>query len=208
MREPGKLLAFRKPAPTALPMSDKALLAACAIGEESALGTIYDRHHQPLFRFISRVACGPGGDVEDLVQCTFIEVWKSAGRFHGKGTVRSWIFGIGANVSRHYIRSEVRRRFAIDTLSERPQAEVRRPDERVAVAQMVDKLGDALRRLTHDQRVAFVLCDIEGVSGVEAARVVGVRQGTLWRRLHDARKRLREDLENESAANRVEPGVR
>lgn len=208
MRGPGKLLAFRRSAPTSVPMSDEALLAACAVGEESALGGLYDRHQQPLYRFISRVACGPGNDVEDLVQCTFIEVWKSAGRFHGKGTVRSWIFGIGANVSRHYIRSEVRRRFAIDSLSERPQAVVSRPDDRVAVAQMVDKLGDALRRLTHDQRVAFVLCDIEEVSGVEAARVVGVRQGTLWRRLHDARKRLREDLENESAGTRVEPGAR
>ncbi len=133
--------------------------------------------------------------MEDLVQCTFIEVWKSASRFHGKGTVRSWIFGIGANVSRHYIRSEVRRRFAMDDLSERPQRDVARPDDNVATAQMVDKLSAALERLTHDQRVAFVLCDIEDMSGVDAARAIGVRQGTLWRRLHDARKRLRNDLE-------------
>lgn len=177
------------------PLSDEALLAACAVGEQAALGTIYDRHHRPLTRFISRVACGPGSDVEDLVQCTFLEVWKSASRFHGKGTVRSWIFGIGANVSRHYIRSEVRRRFAMDDLSSRPQSDVARPDDNVARTQMVNKLGAALGRLTHDQRVAFVLCDIEEMSGVDAARVVGVRQGTLWRRLHDARKRLKNDLE-------------
>ncbi len=199
MSGPGKLLAFRRSSRPPQPMSDEALLAACAVGEEAALGLLYDRHSKPLSRFVSRVALGPGSDVEDLVQCTFIEVWKSAARFHGKGTVRSWIFGIGANVSRHYIRSEVRRRFAMDSLSERPCAKTLRPDERVETAQMVDKLSGALRRLSHDQRVAFVLCDIEDMSGVEAARTLGVRQGTLWRRLHDARKKLRADLESERA---------
>ena len=195
MRAPGKLLAFRRTETEPQPLSDEALVAACAVGEHQALGTIYDRHHRPLFRFVSRVSNGPAGDVEDLVQCTFIEVWKSAARFHGKGSVRSWIFGIGANVSRHYVRSEVRRRTAMDGLAEGPPNDAARPDDAAAATQMVDRLGAALSRLSHDQRVAFVLCDIEEMSGVEAARVLDVRQGTLWRRLHDARKRLRDELE-------------
>ena len=192
----GKLLAFRRQASRGPEeLSDEALVAACAVGESAALGTLYDRHHQPVTRFVSRLSCGPASDIEDLVQCTFIEVWKSAARFHKRSAVRSWIFGISANLSRHYLRSEVRRRTAMDGLSSRPQALVARPDETAAHSEMVDRLGQVLATLSYEQRVAFVLCDIEEMSGVEAAQSLGIRKGTLWRRLHDARKSLREALE-------------
>ena len=63
-----------------------------------------------------------------------------------------------------------------------------------AQGEMMERLSAALDALPHDLRVAFVLCDVEEVPGVEAARALGVRQGTMWRRLHDARKRLRDML--------------
>lgn len=197
MKARGKLLAFRKAAPDGetLELSDEALLAACAVGESAALGVIYDRHNTSVYRFVSRIASGPGSDVEDLVQCTFIEVWKSSGRFRQHGSARSWIFGISANLVRHYVRSEIRRRTAMDGLSERPEQSAPSLGDKVVNAETVGRLQVALAELSHEQRVAFVLCDIEEMAGVEAARVLGVRSGTLWRRLHDARKNLRAKLE-------------
>ena len=62
-------------------------------------------------------------------------------------------------------------------------------------ANLIARLEDQLGRLPEDLRVAFVMCDVEGVAGVEAARVLGLREGTLWRRLHFARKALRAALE-------------
>ena len=53
----------------------------------------------------------------------------------------------------------------------------------------------ARRALPHDQRVACGRCELEGISGVGAARTLGVREGTMWRRLHDARKALRAVLD-------------
>jgi RNA polymerase sigma-70 factor (ECF subfamily) len=179
-------------------MSDEALLAACAVGESAALGALFDRHNQPVFRFVSRISCGPASDVEDLVQCTFIEVWRSAAKFRRSGSGRSWIFGIAANLTRTYVRSEVRRRKAMDGLEQRPDAAVQTgtaPDEKAAQREMIEELGRAVGELRYDERVAFVLCDLEEMPGVEAARVLGVRKGTLWRRLHDARKKLRVQLE-------------
>ncbi|MBL4633607.1 MAG: RNA polymerase sigma factor [Kofleriaceae bacterium] len=205
----GTLLPFRRSSPakeTPIPdvaqeleLGDEALLMACVVGDEAALGALYDRHNRPVFRFVSRISAGPGSDVEDLVQCTFIEVWKSAGRFHGKGTVRSWIFGISANLARHYVRAEVRRRTAMDNFSEFPlctkQGLVLRPDDSMNQNQLMRELSQAMHELSYEQRIAFVLCDIEGMSGVDAARTLGVRKGTLWRRLHDARKTLRSKLQ-------------
>lgn len=180
-------------------LGDEALLMACVVGDEVALGVLYDRHQGPVFRFVSRISSGPGGDVEDLVQCTFIEVWKSAARYHGKGSVRSWIFGISANLARHYVRAEVRRRTAISNFSDLPLCAKVHPeirvDESICQKETLRSLAYALDELSYEQRVAFVLCDIEDMSGVDAARTLGIRKGTLWRRLHDARKSLRTKLQ-------------
>jgi RNA polymerase sigma-70 factor (ECF subfamily) len=69
------------------------------------------------------------------------------------------------------------------------------PDDDAMRRQMVDRLGAALETLSHDLREVFVLCEIEEVPGVDVARALGLREGTVWRRLHDARKALRLALE-------------
>jgi RNA polymerase sigma-70 factor (ECF subfamily) len=48
--------------------------------------------------------------------------------------------------------------------------------------------------------VVYLMCDVEEIPGVEVARTLGLREGTLWRRLHDARRALRASLEREGNA--------
>ena len=69
------------------------------------------------------------------------------------------------------------------------------PDEALQRAQALQRLAAAVEELPHDLRAAYVLCDLEELPGVEAARVLGVRAGTLWRRLHEARRALRDAIE-------------
>ncbi len=196
----GKLLALRRVSGAPSELSDAALVASCAVGEAAALGSLFDRHHLTVYRFLSRSTTTNAHDVDDLVQTTFVEVWRSAKRYRGKGAVRSWILGIAANVSRHYVRSEMRRRHAYEGYAENPkESVVIGPDCEAERRELVDQLADALAKLPHDQRVAFVLCDLEGISGVEAARAVGCRKGTMWRRLHEARKALKAALAGRSA---------
>lgn len=176
-------------------ISDEALLAACAVGESAALGALFDRHHEAVFRLVSRLLRTDPGEIDDLVQTTFLEGWRSAGRYSGNGTVRSFLFGIAANTVRHHVRSAQRRRTAIADW--RPPAESTAPDDAALRSQQVSRLGAALEELPHDLRVTYVLCDLEGVPGVEAAQLLGVRAGTLWRRLHDARRALRAAIEGD-----------
>lgn len=191
----GQIVPLRRVVGDAHEMSDEALLAACAVAEPAALGALFDRHAVCVHRFLARVAPAGRGDLDDLVQMTFVEVWKSSSRFRGTGSARSWILGIAANVARHHARGEARRSSAMRDLAEVPPPRAPRPDEQAARGQLVERLAEAVRRLPHDLRVAFVLCDVEGIPGAAAARALGVREGTMWRRLHDARKRLRSRLE-------------
>lgn len=191
-----KATTYEEPVLAARPieeLSDEALVAACATGDTAALAALFDRHHAVVFRFVSRIASACASDVEDLAQSTFLEMWRSSGRFRQTGSARSWILGIAANLVKHYVRGEIRRRTAMADLAGQPAGgRGRRPDELAAENELMQRLAAALDALPHDLRVAFVLCDVEEVPGVEAARALGVRQGTMWRRLHDARKRLRE----------------
>ncbi|MCP4677266.1 MAG: RNA polymerase sigma factor [Deltaproteobacteria bacterium] len=175
--------------------SDSVLVAACGDGDATALGTLFDRYHVAVYRFLSSMSGTDGPDLDDLVQTTFIQVGRSAHRFAGRSSLRSWIFGIGANVARHHIRSEVRRRLATNALealqvhnNDSLQASVERREQ-------IKLLAEALPRLSHKLRVVFVMCDLEGISGIEAANTLGIKQGTLWRRLHDARKKLGQAIE-------------
>jgi RNA polymerase sigma-70 factor, ECF subfamily len=190
----GKLLPLRRPVAEPEPapvISDATLLAACAIGDGAALGALFDRHHRSVERFIGRLARSSAAELADLVQTTFIEVNRGARAFKGRSTVRTWIFGIAANVVRHHVRGEVRRRALLAEVKSHASVTGGAPDETAVHRQLLRRLHDALDALPPSLRETFVLCELEDVPGVEAARALGVREGTLWWRLHEARRRLR-----------------
>ena len=196
--EGGKIIPLRRPDDRRVATSeltDEALLAACGVGDGAALGALFDRHHEAVYRLISRLLRSEPAAIDDLVQMTFMEAWRSAPNYGGRGAVKSFLFGIAANSVRHYVRGAKRRRDAHAAIPE--PANGRRPDTEAMHAQQLVRLQAALDELPHDLRVAYVMCDLEGIPGVEAARTLDVRDGTLWRRLHDARKRLRAALEGD-----------
>jgi RNA polymerase sigma-70 factor (ECF subfamily) len=172
-------------------LSDEALVAACATGDRGARGLLFERHVLAVHRFVMRLRGSDAAEVDDLVQGTFVAAFGAAARFNG-GNVRAWLFGIAANLTRGYARGEIRRKNAMRAAAEIEPAAARPidPHDRDVLA----RVPAALAALPHDQRVAFVLVDLEEQKGVDAAAALGVPEGTLWRRLHDARRALRAQL--------------
>jgi RNA polymerase sigma-70 factor (ECF subfamily) len=180
-------------------LSDEALIAACGQGDRAALGALFDRHHRAVYRFLARLSGTDERDLDDLVQATFVEVLRSAGRFKGRSAGRTWVLGVAHNVVRHHVRSEVRRKRMVAAAGELPTPDGGNPDEEVGRREQLALLGGALAELPAGLRVVFVMCDLEQVPGVEAARVLGLRPGTVWRRLHEARKALAQAIERRPA---------
>jgi RNA polymerase sigma-70 factor (ECF subfamily) len=123
--------------------------------------------------------------VDDLVQLTFLAAFDAAARFRG-GNPRAWLYGIAANQVRGYARREMRRKrvlVAVADISPRV-SEAGNPS-------LVARLPAAISDLPHDLRAALVLIDLEGERGRDAALALGVPEGTLWRRVHLARKAVR-----------------
>ncbi len=175
--------------------SDVSLLAECAAGGSEALGILYDRYARQVYAFLSAAAAARNGsDLDDLVHDTFLAAFGAARRFSGRSSVKTWLFGIAVNVSRNYIRREMRRRKALDHY-QAVDASTTRPDEQAQSAQQLSQVTKAIAELPEKLRLAYVTCVLGGIPGKDAARMLRVRKGTLWRRVHEAREQLREATE-------------
>jgi RNA polymerase sigma-70 factor (ECF subfamily) len=190
-----KLFSLSRPATNLASLSDEALLAATATGDLAALDALFERFHVLVYRFLSRLAPEDEADRDDLVQATFLEARRGAKRFRGGSSVKTWILGIAANLTRHHLRGERRLREKHARYADGLHLLAEQPDQRMEREEVLREVAEALAGLPHAQRVAFVMCDLEDIAGVEAARVIGVPQGTLWRRLHFARKAIRAAVE-------------
>jgi RNA polymerase sigma-70 factor (ECF subfamily) len=172
-------------------MGDHELLVQCARGDVSAIDELFKRHANRVYRLFHRLRGIDAKDLEDLVQATFLEVHRSARRFDNRASVGTWIMGIAINVRRHHVRSEARRASFLAAAAPLMTEAHRGPDEEVVHKESLHRLEVGLAALPEILRTVAVLCDIEGLKGKEVARILGLPEGTVWRRLHQARRRLR-----------------
>jgi len=192
----GKLVRFRRlVSPLSEVVSDDALVSSCAAGDNDALAELFRRHGRRVYRILAGLSGVARRDVDDLVQTTFIEVGRAASKFAGRAAVGTWIIGIALNVMRHHVRREVQRDALVADAELLDGRVASRPDEDAARRQLVVRVQRALAELPEDTQLAFSMCELEGIKGVEVARLLGMREGTLWRKLHEARLHLREAVE-------------
>jgi RNA polymerase sigma-70 factor (ECF subfamily) len=186
----GKLLQFRPPIDRRT-LSSEALVAACGTGDRAALGELFDRFHLVVYRFLSRYLRPGCSELDDLVQATFLEVLRSAPHFRKDSAVQSWIIGIAVNIARHHQRGESRRLSLWRRSGDPERVDAATPESASQRSELCGRLTAAVAELPESLRAPFILCEIEELPGAEAARLLNLREGTLWRRLHDARKLLR-----------------
>lgn len=170
--------------------SDAQLLQALADGSLEELGVLFDRHGASVRSCLARMGT-PWSEIDDLVQSTFLEVARAAARFDpGRASARVWIVGIAIMMlrrQRRSVASALARAAQWVGVAERAPLT---PSEAFECDETAKRLACALRRMSPKKREAFVLVSIEGFSGEEAARALGVPVKTIWTRLHHARREL------------------
>ena len=165
-------------------------------GDLSAVGEAYDLHAAAVRRFARRLV-GDADEAEDLVQQVFVTLPKAARRFDGRASLRTFLIAIAINHARHHVRAAARRRKAWERASlERPQT-ADSPERASQDGELARALSRALDTLPLDQRVAFVLCEVEERTSTEVALLVDAPEATVRTRLFHARRKLREALAKE-----------
>ena len=172
------------------PAADPDILRRLACGEIDALGELYDRYHEIVRRFVAR-ATSNAEDVDDLVHATFLSATRSAQRYDGRDSCRPWLIGIAVQLLRRRRQSFGRLLAVLSSLRGTGATAV---DPRPALQARTD-VERALGRLSDVKRVTLLLAEVEGLSCAEIAAAFEVPIGTVWTRLHAARRELRKALE-------------
>ena len=160
-------------------MDDDELIAALAAGDDTALRELFTRH-APWLAARLRAALPPL-DVEDVLQETFLAVWKGASGYRPRGTPRAWMWVIARNQAALLLR---RRGPVTEPLEEAPHAGLDPAEAAIVRAYITAALnspeGQVLRLMyVEDRPVA------------EIAALLGVPAGTVKSRAHRARRMLR-----------------
>jgi RNA polymerase sigma-70 factor (ECF subfamily) len=131
---------------------------------------------------------GPGrGDLEDVLQEVFIEVFRSIARFRGDAKITTWLYRVCVNVALQRLRKRKRRaEVSGDTVTERVTDET--PERELDNRRRLDAVYRILDELSPKKRVVFILHEIEGREPKEIASIVGAPVLTVRTRLHYARK--------------------
>jgi RNA polymerase sigma factor (sigma-70 family) len=151
-------------------------------------------HFAPVYRFIARRV---GTDLaENLAAETFATAFRRRGSYDpARGSVRSWLFGIAANLLRTYLRDE-QELLELDARLESggtPSFEDD-ADSRVAAAALMPRIAGALAALNPEQRDVLLLHAWADLSHEEIAAALGIANGTARSRLSRARAALRAHL--------------
>ena len=170
--------------------TDAEIMRQLAGGDTGALGELYDRHSARIRRFLAR-ATADAEDVDDLVHATFLQAARSAGRYDGRDSGHPWLVGIAAQLLRR--RRQAFGRF-LTFVAAFGGFRAPAPDPR-SVLHARNDVERALRSISEAKRVTFLMAEVEGLTCPEIAAALFIPIGTVWTRLHAARKELRRALE-------------
>jgi RNA polymerase sigma factor (sigma-70 family) len=173
--------------------SDADLVRAVAAGDQAAVRLLFERHSAWLMLRLRRRSSN-----EDLVtealQDTFVAVWRGASSFRGEGDVGAWLWGIAIRQLLNRLRKAPS---PVPVAADRISAGtplVRSAEDELLVAVEHGDVGTALRALSPELRAVLAATVIDGLSTREAARLLGLPQGTVKSRLRSAKVQLREQL--------------
>jgi RNA polymerase sigma-70 factor (ECF subfamily) len=180
--------------------ADSDLMRRVQRGDREAFAQLVERYKQPIYNFILRTVRDET-EAEDLVQNTFVQVWKSAKRYRVSAKFSTWLYTIARNLSLNEIRRRSRHRagsldaphpdFDDQSLIQVEDDAALIPPEQLVREELFEKVEAAIRDLPENQRTALLLCREEEVTYEEIAEILGVSLSATKSVIHRARETLR-----------------
>lgn len=180
------------------------------MSERISAEALFREHASAVATFAHRLGV-PRDDVHDLVQEVFLVAHRKGGYEQGPARPRTWLCAIAVRLARKAHRDRARRDASDSPRIELARADQRDPGEQLETRRSLERVQSALDTLDLEHRAAFVLYEIERESCEDIAAALEVPVGTVYSRLHHARKKFlsaHESLELGRRAMRKAAGVR
>lgn len=185
-------------------MDDMTLVTRCRSGDEAASRILYERYSGKIYQLIFRYFNNPD-DAADLVQETFIRVFKSISSFRGDAKLGTWIYRIATNICYDELRRRKLPEVSLDAgmESEDGKMEWQLADQSAGPYELAEKnermtrLQECIAKLPEEQRTAIVLRDVSGFSYQDIAEIEKCSLGTVKSRICRGRVALVEMLKQD-----------
>ncbi len=177
-------------------------LQALRSGDRAEYARLVENYYQPIYRLALKMLGNPQ-DAEDILQETFIKVFKHINTFDERSSLSTWIYRIATNEALMFLRKKHPEFVSIDQPAENEESEQEPiqvvdwcclPENELMSNEAKTHLDQAITSLLPGLRAVFVLRDIQGLSTRETAEVLGISEMAVKARLSRARLRLREIL--------------
>ncbi len=175
---------------------DAELMLALGRGDGGAFDRLFGRWAPPLLRYLERMV-GDSAVAEELVQESFLRLYRARERYEPKAKFSTWLYTIAANTARNELRRPFRRHLhevaeegSELTLPSRAEA----VDVQAAQREEIHDVSDALVRLPERQREALLLV-AEGLSYAEIAELQGTSVSATKALVHRSRGKLAQHLD-------------
>ena len=181
------------------PKADEAALVGSAQnGNQHAFGELVEIFHVRLTRLLFGIV-GNQEDARDLAQQSWLKAWQKLSSFQGKSRFSTWLFRIATFTAYDFLRHQRSSRYHVQFETLNPGSidyhgvsptNSPNPATDLETRELQQRLDAAIRALPVNQRTAFHLREIEGLSYAEIAEIMKCRQGTVMSRLYHARVRM------------------
>jgi RNA polymerase sigma-70 factor (ECF subfamily) len=183
---------------------DTELVRAINAGHTERFQELIRRYEQKLYNFGRRM-CRNESDAEDLVQDTFLNVFRFLKDFRYETKFKNWLYRVAANTS---LKRQRRSKFApepelsleefvgnegVETFDEVPEW-ARMPLDQILTEELLETLNQAIWSLPEKYRIVMILRDVEEFSTEETAQILNLSPANVKVRLHRARLFLRDAL--------------
>lgn len=186
---------------TAPRLTDEELIKRFQDGDNQAFNELVARYKDPLFNYVTRMLKDKVF-AEDIVQETFVRVYRNSNRYQQIAKFSTWIYTIAINLTKTELRRQnLRRFFSLSTVSENGKT-FELPDQRINLEKSAEdtmageRIREAIDTLPKTFREVIILRDLQELSYEEISKIVGVPLGTIKSRVNRGRTRLQKLLKD------------
>ncbi len=182
---------------------DAALMLRVKRGDREAFAALVEKYKQPVTNLVARTI-RDDAEAEDIAQNVFIQVHKSAARYHVSAKFTTWLFTIARNLCLNEIRRRSRHRTeSLDAThpldddqpaKQYPDAKNSSPDDSALHGELALKIEEALAALPENQRTAIILFQRQEMSYDEIAEILDCSLSSTKSLIHRGRETLKEKL--------------
>ena len=175
---------------------DDALMALVRAGDRGAFDRLVHRHLDSVHRYLVRLTPSPA-DADELAQETFLRAWQRAASYRpGRARLTTWLHRIAHNLAVDRMRRSHGEPLSLDAPDALSLTDGAVPaDEQIGAARTGRLLDRAIGALPANQRAALILCQVQGFSNRDTARILGVSVRSVESLIARARRSLRRTLE-------------